>query len=709
MHSRLLVSGLPRSLPLLSRSLASPCLPCVMGRQRAAPHSSFPPTTALLQTLHMDIARFQHDLPVLRLHSDRGGEFSFGLLEDVCGAEGIRQTFTLPASRQHNKIAEHRIVLVMEISRTSIVHAVAPHFLWPFAVRYAAEKINLWPRVSHPKTSPTLQWTGEVGDASVFRFYHPGSRRVLSSQDVTFDASVCFYRLHPHRNSRVPLPPLAPIFDPPSPPVAPPPPPPQGPAPSARVARTTGANGGTRGAATVAAAAGSPGGGAGRARAAGSRGAGLGGASAGVPGVGHAGGTGIGGTGATGGSGGADPGGASVGVPRVGRAGGTGTGGTGAAGGTGGAGPVGASAVVLRVGGTGSADTGGATGGTGVGGASRQESLSPEQLCEWAVRWGSPGGGAGGTGYGGAVATGAGSSGGATTQPQQSALRHLLSLLLAATEFPVAGSTPPFLYQPTVQYQQQLLPGSPLPAPAPHTTVTESFTERREPASRPVTPVRSHCDVRPRPPPVPGTHIMALCPSSVPQCAVLPSSPASSLPHVSYRNRPWPQRTPLPLASAATLPAPAAAPVAPLPSPAAAAAAPAVATGTPALLSSFASVTAHAAAGGTPALPSPGAAVTPPLLSPAATAIAPAAALVTPPLLSPAAAATAPATAGRTPALPSPVLTPPLLSPAAAMAPPLLSPSVAAETDLAAAAADAVPSQTAHTPPSPTGGEAAHG
>ncbi|CAI7785898.1 unnamed protein product, partial [Closterium sp. NIES-53] len=56
MHSRLLVSGLPRSLPPLPPSPARPCLPCVEGRQRAAPHSSsFPPTTAPLQTLHMDV------------------------------------------------------------------------------------------------------------------------------------------------------------------------------------------------------------------------------------------------------------------------------------------------------------------------------------------------------------------------------------------------------------------------------------------------------------------------------------------------------------------------------------------------------------------------------------------------------------------------------------------------------------------------------
>ncbi|CAI7792724.1 unnamed protein product [Closterium sp. NIES-54] len=55
MHSRLLISGLPRSLPPLPPSPAPLCLPCVKGRQRPAPHSSFPPTTAPLQTLHMDV------------------------------------------------------------------------------------------------------------------------------------------------------------------------------------------------------------------------------------------------------------------------------------------------------------------------------------------------------------------------------------------------------------------------------------------------------------------------------------------------------------------------------------------------------------------------------------------------------------------------------------------------------------------------------
>ncbi|CAI7846817.1 unnamed protein product, partial [Closterium sp. NIES-54] len=56
MASRVLVTGLPRSLPPLPPGLAPTCVPCIEGRQHAAPHSSeFSPTEAPLQTLHMDV------------------------------------------------------------------------------------------------------------------------------------------------------------------------------------------------------------------------------------------------------------------------------------------------------------------------------------------------------------------------------------------------------------------------------------------------------------------------------------------------------------------------------------------------------------------------------------------------------------------------------------------------------------------------------
>ncbi|CAI7927959.1 unnamed protein product, partial [Closterium sp. NIES-54] len=64
--------------------------------------------------------------------------------------------------------------MVMDVARTSMIHAAAPHFLWPFAVQYDAHQINLQPRVSLSETTPTLRWTGKVGDASMFRVW--GSR-----------------------------------------------------------------------------------------------------------------------------------------------------------------------------------------------------------------------------------------------------------------------------------------------------------------------------------------------------------------------------------------------------------------------------------------------------------------------------------------------------------------------------------------------------
>ncbi|CAI7930867.1 unnamed protein product [Closterium sp. NIES-54] len=531
MHSRLLVSGLPRSLPSLLPSPAPPCLTCVKGRQRAAPHSSsFPPTTAPLQTLHMDVKgevpdvlipwictvrlqlreRFGQDLPVLLLHFDRG---------------------------------------VMEVARTSMIHAGAPHFLWPFAVRYAAHQLNLWPRVSLPETSPTLCWTGEVGDASVFRvwgsraivrdmsadklsaraipcvflgfvpdapgwqFYHPTSRRVLPSQDVTFDESVPFYRLFPYR-STPPPPPL--LFLAPGPPPVDPLPP-QGPAPSgvsqvdplpgtAPVNVAVG-SGAARGAASGGAASGGaePGG-------ARSEGAGSGGAEPGdeEPGGAEPEGVEPGGAESEGAeSGGAEPrgsalsGGPAGASPRLSpqqlrewlvrharlRSGATGAGGAGdaRAGGAGviaGAGGPGGTAAAGPGGAHTRGDGGSCAGGAGTGGA------------------GAGGAGVGGTGTGGAGAAGAGAvdpgAGGAggTVRPRP--------------------LTPPLLYPPPDQSQSPLLSASPLPAPSPYTEQSGGLTLLREPASRLVSPV---CTARR----VPHLVAMLLAPEGDPDAPDIPT------------------------------------------------------------------------------------------------------------------------------------------------------------------------------------------
>ncbi|CAI7875708.1 unnamed protein product, partial [Closterium sp. NIES-54] len=242
MSSQRLVLGLPRVLPSLLPSLAPPCNPCVEGRLRVTPHSSsLRPATEPFETLHLDVwgpasrpgperesfflmvvddcSRYTTVFPLAKkfdvtstlirwllttadtrgrrvscLHSDRGGEFCSGILAGFCREQGIRQSWTLPESPQQNGVAERRIGLVMEIARTSMTHACAPHFLWPYA------------------------------DLSDYTFYHPPLHRDFDSRDVRFDEFVPYYVRYPCRG--LPVPP-APLFltsaPPPSPPVQPPP------------------------------------------------------------------------------------------------------------------------------------------------------------------------------------------------------------------------------------------------------------------------------------------------------------------------------------------------------------------------------------------------------------------------------------------------------------------------------------------------------
>ncbi|CAI7826051.1 unnamed protein product [Closterium sp. NIES-54] len=415
-----------------------------------------------------------------------GGEFSSNLVQDFCRGEGILQSFTLPDSPQRNGIAERRIGLVMEVTRTSMIHAAAPHFLWPFLVQYAAHELKLWPRVSLPETSPTLRWTREVGDASVFRvwgsrafvhdtsadklsphaipcvflnfvpgapgwkIYHPTSRRVFPSQDVTFYETVPFYRLFPYRCAPPPPPPLflAPIPHP--------------------VAVGSGAD---RGAASGGV---EPGG-------AESEGAEIGGAE---PGGDEPEGVEPRGAALEGAeSGGAEPQGAAL----SGGSTGAGAARAGVTGGTATTGPGGA-----RTRGTGAAGTGGVEGG-GAGDPT-------ESGATGACGSGAGGAGAGGAGVGGPGLGGAGVREARAVDP---------------------GCTP----------------ASPLLAPSPSTEQSGGLPERREPASRPVSPVRTACRVpRSRPPPVPNTHAMTLRPSSVPLHVPLPA-PAES----SFREVPNPE------------------------------------------------------------------------------------------------------------------------------------------------------------------------
>ncbi|CAI7810698.1 unnamed protein product [Closterium sp. NIES-53] len=494
-----------------------------------APHSSsFPPKTAPLQTLHMDVSgpasvsgqgreryfllvvddhtcyttvfplcskseapdvlipwihavrlqlreRFHQDLPVLRLHSDRGGEFSSDLLRDFCRGEGILQSFTLPASPQQNRIAERRIGLVMEVWGSRA-----------FVCDTSPDKLSA-------RAIPCV-FLGFSLDAPGWQFYHPTLRCVFPSEDVTFDESVPFYHLFPYRSAPLPPPPL--FLAPRPPPVDPLPP--QGPAPSG-VSHVDP----LRGAVLVKVAIDS-----GAARGAASGGSASGGAA----------------------SGGAEPARAEPGGAEP-----EGAGSRGAE--LGGAEPSGAEPASAEPGGAeseGAESEGPAPRGTGAGGAGARGVGSGDT--------GAVDPGAGGACAGGAVSGGTGAGGTVQrrpffAQPQPSSLPPPDSVLRQFLSLLSSTGLPPSLLSPSPrQSLPQFQPDSQLPVPSPNAEQTDSFTERCELESRPASPI---CAVRtghrvphPRPPPVPDTHVMALRPSSVPLRVPLPPPLESALPAV---------------------------------------------------------------------------------------------------------------------------------------------------------------------------------
>ncbi|CAI7829008.1 unnamed protein product, partial [Closterium sp. NIES-53] len=164
-----------------------------------------------------------------------------------------------------------------------------------------------------------------------------------------------------------------------------------------------------------------------------------------------------------------------------------------------------------RTWGTGAARTG-VIEGTGAGDLPESGTTGASGAGAGGAEVGGPGAGGvgiGGPGVGGAGAGGAGAvDPGGVVRPRPYFVPLLQQVLRTP---PSAALTPPLLCPPPDQTQPPLQPTSPLPAPSPYTEQTGGLTERREPASRPVLPVRTARRVpRSRPPPVPCTHAMTL-------------------------------------------------------------------------------------------------------------------------------------------------------------------------------------------------------
>ncbi|CAI5990978.1 unnamed protein product [Closterium sp. NIES-64] len=355
--------------------------------------------------------------------------------------EGIRQTFTLPASPQQNGIAERRIGMVMDVALGSRA----------FVRDLSADELS-------PRAVPCV-FLGFPPDAPGWQFYHPTSRRVLSSQDVTFDESVPYYRLFPYRTAPLPPPPLFLTPD------------------AVELVEVAVHSSAARGAEPAGA-------GSGGAK---PEGAEPGGAEfrGGEPGGAELGGAE---------SGGAEPGGAESGGAEPGGGGSARVASRGASSrqeplspqelhewfARRWSRPAGAGGTTVAAGAAGgTARAAGGTGATGPAGAGAAGGV------------GASGAGTGGAAGAGATAGGTGAvpagSGGAT-RPRL----YFVPLLEQVLGIPPStGPAPPLAYPPPVQSQSQLQPASPLPTPSPYTGPTGGLAERREPASSPASPVRA--------------------------------------------------------------------------------------------------------------------------------------------------------------------------------------------------------------------------
>ncbi|CAI7917463.1 unnamed protein product [Closterium sp. NIES-54] len=490
MHSRLLVFGLPWSS-------APPYLPCVEGRQRAAPHSSsFPPTTAPLQTLHMDVWGPTH---VSR--QDRERYFLLFVSNSVRGS--VRTflfcvcTLTQLVSSPPTSCGGHSLVDItfdesvpsyrlfpyrtapppppppppgaLPCSRTpsdsGAARGAKPASVEPEgAESEGAESGGAEPGGAEPGgTEPQGAEPGgaesegaESGGAEPRGTASAGGpagasprlsqqREPLSSQQLCAWFAQCTHLRSGAAGSR------------------------------GSAARGTGAGG---------------------ARATSLRGAGVTAGAGGTRGIGATGpgGARTRGTGAVGAGGVGDYG---AGDPRAGGTGARGAGGRGVGAGDPGVGGAGA-------GGTGAGDRG--AGGTGAGGAGAGGAGAGDPGAGGTGAGGARAGGtgagdlgAGGVGVGGAGAGGPGAGG--TVQrrpffvpPQPTSLPPPDSVLRQVPSLPSSTGLPPSLLSPPPHpLKPQLQPDSPMPAPSPYAKQTDSFTERREPESCPASPVCAVC------------------------------------------------------------------------------------------------------------------------------------------------------------------------------------------------------------------------
>ncbi|GKD11992.1 retrovirus-related pol polyprotein from transposon TNT 1-94, partial [Tanacetum coccineum] len=191
---------LVRGLPKLKFEKDHLCSACSMGKSKKKPHKPKSEDTnqEKLYLLHMDLCGPMRVASVNRknyilvivddyLRTDNGTEFVNQTLREYYEKVGISYETSIALSPQQNGVAERRNRMLIEASRTMLIYAKAPLFLWAEVVATACyTKNHSIIRLRHGKTPYELLHE-KLLDLSFFHVFGALCYLTNDSENLDFD------------------------------------------------------------------------------------------------------------------------------------------------------------------------------------------------------------------------------------------------------------------------------------------------------------------------------------------------------------------------------------------------------------------------------------------------------------------------------------------------------------------------------------------
>ncbi|KAH9149914.1 hypothetical protein AeRB84_007156 [Aphanomyces euteiches] len=119
---------------------------------------------------HRALVENKHNLPLVELHSDNGGEFLNNQLKDYCTKEGITHSMSVPYTSQQNGKVEVRFRDIFAKARSMLIDANLPKQLWDYAVDCAVYCLNRCPSGGRKQTAYEL-WNGHPPNLNAMRVF----------------------------------------------------------------------------------------------------------------------------------------------------------------------------------------------------------------------------------------------------------------------------------------------------------------------------------------------------------------------------------------------------------------------------------------------------------------------------------------------------------------------------------------------------------